>query len=128
MRPERCINCGSIELLEHETDYQCPYCNSRFPRMRTEPVTVIREVHYVPTPTAPTRKKAGKHHPVSGRRGINKWVALVLCFFLGLFGGHKFYEGKPGMGILYFFTAGLFGIGWLIDLFVILFRPNPYYV
>ena len=61
-------------------------------------------------------------------RERNKWVALLLCLFLGVFGGHKFYEKKIGMGILYIFTAGLFGIGVLIDLFVILFKPNPYYI
>ena len=58
----------------------------------------------------------------------NKWVALALCFLLGVFGAHKFYEGKAGMGILYLFTLGLFGIGWLIDLIVILCKPDPYYV
>lgn len=58
----------------------------------------------------------------------NKWVALLLCFFLGIFGAHKFYEGKIGMGILYLFTGGLCGFGALIDFFVILFKPNPYYV
>lgn len=58
----------------------------------------------------------------------NKWVALVLCLLLGFFGGHKFYEGKAGMGILYIFTGGLFGIGVIIDLIAILCKPNPYYV
>lgn len=58
----------------------------------------------------------------------NKWVALVLCILLGFFGGHKFYEGKVGMGILYIFTGGLFCIGVIIDFFAILFKPNPYYV
>ena len=58
----------------------------------------------------------------------NKWVAFFLCFFLGLLGAHKFYEGKVGMGILYIFTGGLFGIGVIVDFFVLLFKPNPYYV
>lgn len=58
----------------------------------------------------------------------NKWVALALCFFLGVFGAHKFYEGKIGMGILYLLTFGLFGIGVFIDFIVLLFKPNPYYV
>ncbi len=58
----------------------------------------------------------------------DKWVAFVLCFFIGEFGAHKFYEGKIGMGILYLLTFGLFGIGWLIDWIVILTKPNPYYV
>ena len=58
----------------------------------------------------------------------NKWVAFLLCVFLGYIGAHKFYEGKGGMGVLYLLTAGLFGIGWLIDCIVILTKPNPYYV
>lgn len=58
----------------------------------------------------------------------NKWVAVLLCLFLGCVGGHKFYEGKIGMGILYIFTLGLFGIGAFIDLLILLFKPNPYYV
>lgn len=58
----------------------------------------------------------------------NKWVAFVLCLFLGFFGAHKFYDGKAGMGILYLCTVGLFGIGWIVDLISILGRPNPYYV
>lgn len=62
------------------------------------------------------------------RKKINKTVALILCILLGWCGGHKFYEGKPVMGILYIFTVGLFGIGWLIDLIVIALKPNPYYV
>lgn len=58
----------------------------------------------------------------------NKWVAFLLCFFLGIFGAHKFYEGKIGLGILYLFTAGLFGIGWFIDCIILLFKPTTYYV
>lgn len=58
----------------------------------------------------------------------NKWISFVLCLLFGYFGAHKFYEGKAGMGILYLFTCGLFGIGWFIDIFIILCKPNPYYV
>lgn len=63
-----------------------------------------------------------------GVRAKNKWVSFLLCLFLGYIGAHKFYEGKIGMGILYLFTLGLFGIGWFIDCIVLLFKPNPYYV
>ena len=58
----------------------------------------------------------------------NKWTAFLLCLIFGVFGAHKFYEGKIGMGILYLFTVGLFGIGWLIDLIVLLGKPTYYYV
>lgn len=65
---------------------------------------------------------------VGNAKPKNKWVSLVLCLFLGFLGAHKFYEGKIGMGVLYLFTLGLCGIGIVIDFFVILFKPNPYYV
>lgn len=56
----------------------------------------------------------------------NKWIAFFLCLFT--FCGHKFYEGKIGMGILYLCTGGLFVIGWIIDLISLAMKPNPYYV
>ena len=61
-------------------------------------------------------------------RPRNKWVALILCVLLDFVGAHKFYEGRAGMGILYIFTGGLFGIGWLIDIIALLCKPNPYFV
>ena len=66
--------------------------------------------------------------PVHSVNYKDKWVAFFLCLFLGVFGVHKFYEGKVGMGFLYLFTCGLFFIGWIIDLISILGKPNPYYV
>lgn len=61
-------------------------------------------------------------------RARNKWVALVLCLFLGYIGAHKFYEGKIGMGILYIFTFGLLVVGIVKDFIALLSKPNPYYV
>ncbi len=63
-----------------------------------------------------------------GTRARNKWVAFFLCLFLGYLGAHKFYEGKTGTGILYLFTVGLFGIGWIIDCIILLLKPTTYYV
>ena len=49
----------------------------------------------------------------------SKGTAYLLWFFLGVFGAHKFYLGKIGIGVVYLFSFGIFGIGWLIDLFTL---------
>lgn len=45
---------------------------------------------------------------------------LLLAIFLGFLGIHRMYVGKVGTGILYLFTFGLGGIGWLADIVAIL--------
>lgn len=42
-----------------------------------------------------------------------------LLWLFGFTGAHRFYYGKQISGIIWFFTLGLLGIGWLIDLFLI---------
>jgi len=47
---------------------------------------------------------------------------LIIGYFLWLFGflgAHRFYFGKPLSGTIYFFTMGLFLIGWIVDFFLI---------
>lgn len=48
----------------------------------------------------------------------SKAVGYLLWIF-GFMGAHRFYYGKPWTGTLYFFTLGLFFIGWIVDLFLI---------
>ena len=48
----------------------------------------------------------------------SKLVGYILWIF-GFMGAHRFYYGKPISGTVYFFTLGLFFIGWIVDLFLI---------
>lgn len=116
-----CEFCGN---KVHIDAVMCPKCGRQLEELKTEkaenlnPQVAINNSNQVVNTI-----RAGY-----GTKECDKWIAFLLCLFLGGLGAHKFYEGKIGIGILYLLTAGLFGIGWLIDTIVILCKPNPYYV
>lgn len=59
---------------------------------------------------------------LSDLRLNNEWlITLLLCFFLGCLGVHRFYNGKIGTGILMIVTLGGLGIWTMIDLIMVLF-------
>ena len=132
-----CSNCGALQgnakFCQHcgeaiDADcVVCPRCGKQVQQLKQEqsqPQVVINNTN-TNTVNASANANAGGG-PMG--RPKNKWVALCLCIFLGMLGAHKFYEGRVGMGILYLFTFGLFGIGWVIDIIIILTKPPLYYV
>lgn len=52
----------------------------------------------------------------------SKLITMLLCWFLGTLGIHRFYLGKVWTGILYLCTAGLCGVGTVIDMILLLFN------
>ncbi len=103
----------------------CPKCGRQVEQMKSENSQfVINNVSNSSSSSSASAAAAA----IAGRgvRYVNKWVSFILCLLLGFIGGHKFYEGKVGMGILYLFTGGLLCIGWIIDIIAILGKPNPY--
>ncbi len=125
-----------MEIIETKTKY-CKYCGEKIPedaiicthcgrqveQIKNEQPQVIINNSNSNINNNTNRNNASYH---GGAK--NKWVALLLCLFLGFFGIHKFYEGKILLGIVYLCTFGLFGIGWFVDCISLLFKPNPYYV
>jgi len=118
-----CKHCGG---KIPEAAVVCTLCGCQVEEIKNpeQPSIVINNANTNTNTNTNTNVNAG----VYGLRAKNKWVAFLLCLFLGCFGAHKFYEGRTGMGILYLFTVGLFGIGWFVDCIVLLFKPNPYFV
>ncbi len=57
--------------------------------------------------------------PVPPAETTHSTLIGYLLWIFGFTGSHRFYFGKPLTGTLYFFTLGLVGVGWLIDLFLI---------
>lgn len=117
-----CKHCGAKIL---EAAVICTHCGCQVeePKHAEQPSIVINNAN--------TNSNVNTNNVNAGMFGMrerNKWVAFLLCFFLGFVGAHKFYEGKAGMGVVYILTVGLFGIGWFIDCISLLCKPNPYYV
>ena len=106
-----CRYCGG---KIHSQAVVCTHCGRQVEELRR---TNVVNTNVTITPTmAPMGKRC------------NKWLSLLLCFFLGFWGVHRFYEGKIGTGILWLLTVGMFGIGWFVDFWLILVKQNPYYV
>lgn len=56
----------------------------------------------------------------SGGSSKSVLVTFLICILFGWMGGHRFYVGKTKSGLLFMFTLGIIGIGWLFDLIRIL--------
>lgn len=115
----------------------CKHCGGKIPADAVLCTLCGRQVEKIASEAAPAPQIVVNNSNVNTNTNVNggmngkpknKWAALLLCLFLGAFGAHKFYEGKIGMGILYLLTFGLFGIGVLVDLIALLFKPVTYYV
>lgn len=105
----------------------CPHCGGQVEELKTQqqqnngmPGNIVINNN---NDNRNTNTMRGGHRS----KECNKWVALILCIIFGVFGAHKFYEGKIGMGILYLFTAGLGLIGVFVDIIILIFKPVIYY-
>lgn len=106
-----CKNCGANVGSEYRL---CPYCRSEleYPESKAAPQPII--IQNVINNVNPINSTPYVEYERHSKK--DKSVDLILCVVLGMLGGHCFYAGKIGMGILYLFTCGLFGFGWIVDI------------
>ncbi|MHA1922194.1 MAG: NINE protein [Candidatus Heimdallarchaeota archaeon] len=46
---------------------------------------------------------------------------FLICWVFGIFGVHRFMKKYWKSGLVWLFTLGLFGFGWMIDILWIIF-------
>ena len=87
-----CTECGALINIKAEI---CPKCGVR------------QTVQSTPISAKITEQR-------------NKWITcLLLCWFLGVFGVHRFYTGHTALGVVQLLTAGGCGIWTIIDFIII---------
>lgn len=87
-----CVECGALINIKAEI---CPKCGVRQP--------------YIPEINEEQIKSE------------NKWIiTLILCWFVGVFGVHRFYTGHILIGIIQLLTLGGCGIWVLVDFIIII--------
>lgn len=114
----KCPVCGA-PLNEGKCNY-CGYTGS-MEAQKLENQNPIFEQREIGQEQQEINKKTTVHtvNVIPGISKKSKMVTLLLCIFLGGLGAHRFYVGKVGTGILYLFTGGLCGLGWIIDIILI---------
>ncbi len=122
-----CSNCGS--LLEQGQKF-CDRCGSPVniapsqPPHQPQSQSTYQQQPAYAQPNIYVNVQTPAHtQPIPNARQVSphsQGIVLLIWFFFGIVGGHHFLVGRMGMGLLYLFTGGLFGIGWFIDLCSIL--------
>ncbi len=123
-----CKHCGAVIASDA---VMCVNCGRQVEELKGAEIPAAPQIVVNNTNTnanVNTNTNVNNNSNTGGKKQCNKWVSFCLCVILGYFGAHKFYEGKPGKGVLYLCTFGLCGIGVIIDAIAILAKPNPYYV
>lgn len=105
-----CPNCGTSVVQQRQTQSSAQY---QAQNVQQPPTIIINNAN---TNTNMNSNYGGGFSSISVK---SRWLAFFLCLFVGIFGIHRFYVGKVGTGIIWLFTGGALGIGWVIDLVVI---------
>ncbi len=113
-----CKKCG--EQMPEDAFY-CLSCGATFDANQTDFNDIkSRVANLGKSPTKAVNTSVGVWR--------NKWVTLILCLFFGVFGIHRFYEGKKITGFIYLFTFGVFGLGVFFHIVLLITKSNPYRV
>lgn len=102
----KCEYCGTP--LPYGAD-QCPGCGARCEVVKDPAKITISERINAAT------DRISKKLSANGNRGNRAVMLLLVCLFFGMFGIHRFIEGKIATGLLWLFTGGLFCIGYIAD-------------
>ena len=122
---ERCTDCGARKYKQiDENTYECTYCGNihhvevkqekyeEVPKSDEAIEELVKEIDE----RLEKLEELEEYEELKNEEKEHKLTYFFLTLFLGSFGVHKFYKGKILMGLIYLFTHGLFGVGYIIDI------------
>lgn len=116
---EKCSACGAPM-----DGGKCGYCggvkavgNGPAVATASQPVSVMPQINIINQQQSYNTQNSVSQPTYAAK---SKMMALLLCFFLGVVGAHRFYLGNFGIGLVYLFTGGLFGFGALYDFIMLI--------
>lgn len=135
-----CPNCGATKHHKHGHEYICDYCGYtetvRFEQeKRTRPIEGglieyfeqhLKDDEFSADAETATEQKQAEQasQPAQNDSRFSKILHgffgeklfhLVICLLFGILGVHKFVKGDAVGGLVYLFTVGFFGIGYVFD-------------
>ena len=96
-----CVACGTPPKAGNRYCYNC-------------------KAETTPNATICMKCGVGLRNEMAHGEGRDWFTSLLLCFFLGIFGIHRFYTGHTAIGVVQLITLGGCGIWALVDFIMII--------
>ncbi len=103
----KCEDCGasSFSKVDDQT-IKCNYCGAKLQKKQLEKQGA--SISQIAASVRDDIKNNKSHFAI---------FKLIVCILFGAFGVHRFIEGKIVSGLVFLFTYGVFGIGYILDIF-----------
>ena len=121
----RCKDCGSREYQKIEGNiYKCVYCGAKEEVIKNSEAKQFVKDRLREKQNVNDEKYRAQLNELKCVRSlfVKQVIALMLCVFAGTMGVHRFFQRKIFTGLLYLFTFGIFGIGWIVDILKLSFK------
>ena len=109
-----CSKCGK-EILDEAV--VCIHCGCAVPKQSNVESALEGAAESLEEAAQSAKSAISNIKPSGQKSGV---VALVICFFFGYLGIHRFYSGHIGIGVAQLLTFGGCGIWALVDLIIII--------
>ena len=113
----KCKDCGSTRYKKHENIYKCQYCGyTEEVFLSDNNIDDAQNSEKNKISLSEQMKEHREKFEIERKKFTRKFLACMLCYFVGMMGIHRIVERKIFTGVIYLCTFGGFFIGWIYDI------------